>query len=114
MSIIGTDVIRRLVAQGDHWRRRQSRMETMAKYGRVDWTVFGEARAFTEGLVAAYEEALEIIAGTPPGPGTVDPLVLELARQGLSVERIAARCGISERDVAAELIRYVEGTTWAA
>jgi hypothetical protein len=103
-----TTILRRLRAQGDHWKLRLGRMEAMAQDGRVNWQVFPESRAYVEGLADAYQEALEIIDGGQVDGVEIDPCVIELARQGLPVEAIAARCGVTERQVAENLIRHVE------
>lgn len=93
---------------GDHYRRRLTRMEIMALGGRVNHQIFPEARAYVEGLADAYEEALEILDGDNVVRDDVDPAVVALAKRGLHVDAIAARCGVTEREVAENLIRYVE------
>jgi hypothetical protein len=110
MTILWPAVARRLFAEADHWARRLSRMESMAEGGRVDWNVFGESRAYVEGLADAYAESKRII-GESRLTGTAPPLdmaVIILAQQGCDVEVIANRCGVTEREVAESLIRYVE------
>lgn len=104
--------IKQLRSQGDHYRRRLTRMEFMAAGGRVDYDIFAEARAYVEGLAKGYEEALEIIGDGTVGRGDIDPCVIQLAREGLDVEAIAARCGLTEREVAENLIRHVEASVF--
>lgn len=105
--------IKQLRSNGDHYRRRLTRMEIMAAGGRVDYDIFAEARAYVEGLATAYAEALEIIGdGTVGGRADIDPCVIQLAREGLDVEKISARCGLTEREVAENLIRHVEASVF--
>lgn len=106
----GPALLQRLRAQGDHWRRRHTRMQLMALGGRVDFTKFEGSSSFVEGLAVAYEEALEIIGDGTLGQDDIDPCIVELARQGLHVDTIAARCGVDVRVVAENLVRYVHAS----
>lgn len=102
-------VMERLRETGDHYKRRLTRIEYLAADGRVDFATFQERRAYIEGLGDAYEQALAII-GDARVDGEPDPdlaCVLEGARSGRSVEAIAAMCGLTEREVAEALVRYV-------
>lgn len=81
----------------------------MALGGRVNHEIFPAARAYVEGLADAYEEAIEILGNDPVAGDDVEPAVIELARRGEHVDVIAARCGLTEHQVAENLIRYVRG-----
>jgi hypothetical protein len=104
-----SSLVGRLREQGAHYRRRLGRMEELALAARVDFEKFPACRAYVEGLADAYTEALAIIGDEKlTEKAEVDPCVVMLAREGLSVVAIANRCGVSVHDVAAALVRYIE------
>lgn len=89
-------------------------MDILAANGRLSperFRFYGEDRSFVEGLAAAYAEALQILGDDVALDGEIDQdmmCVVDGARRGKTVEEIAAWCGISVRDVAETLVRYVQ------
>lgn len=94
--------LRRLREESAHWTRRLRRMEAVAMEGeRVNWLVFIEYRAYVQGKADALEEVLAILAAARADE---EPAVL-LAQEGLDVDAIAGRCGLTVREVAEQLAR---------
>ena len=91
----------------DHAVRRLKRMELLALGGRVDFGSFGHERAYQVGSRDALNQVVAIlnesIGQMPPG----GDVTVELARQGLDVDRIAGRCGVTPTEVAQVLAEYV-------
>lgn len=102
----------RLKVQGAHYRRRLNRIGALAEDGRfkgggAGYEQFPQRYAYIEGLADAYDQALAIINDDRVEVHDIDMNVIALAKDGLDVDVIAARCGVTVRQVAENLILYV-------
>ena len=98
-------------------------MEQLAAEGRVDFELFEGARAHAQGFADALKLAVSIVCPnigastphvrvtTPAGPwsstAAETATAVSLAQQGLDVEAIATRCGLTMLEVAESLAQYV-------
>jgi hypothetical protein len=114
--IVWPKALKALRAQAEHLNTRLRRMERVAAgdASRLDWNTFPDERLYLEGRTDAYDEVLQIIDGARREPPPLLEVVVELARQGLDVEAIAARCGSTVAEVAESLARYAAATEGGA